>query len=375
MMAAEKIVLALSVVLALTGCSLLSSLDDLRGEGVEADAGTAGGAGGAGNGGRGGSGAQSGASSGSGGTLTAGGAGTSAGGAADCLPPADLAELETVQGNPEYPLISDGFLYFSTDAQVGRIPAEGGALEWLSDGSGNNEGIAIVGARLAWADRSRGEIREIDLADPSQAPRVLASAQPGVQEIVADEERFYWTMSAGIVKEAGLLVSPILYPSQDAFALALRAGELYWITIGGELFTGSTDGQAAPIELAAQPRDGGGAWDSVAIAVDDAHVYFTATAGSTPPSPEDGIWRVPHAGGRLERLGAAPGADGIALTESCVYWGGRDETGGKIWVRDKGLVSPAKHLSGLGYPRGLAVEGTGLFVTDSLTGMIARVEL
>ena len=343
---------------------------------------TSGGAGGSGGGaGAGGSAGASGGSAGSGGsggldasTGGGGGADASTGGSTGCPAPTSPTLLTTATPNPEYPVVSGGNVYFSTDLSIMRVPVAGGtAVPLHTDIAPTQiEGVAVAGTDLYWADQGRSELRHVDLNNNQFT--VVTSGQTGIQTVAADSTHVYWASDVGIRRRAGGGSNENLYASAGAYAIALGESDVFWVTLAGGVHRGpKSGGSSQPLTNKANPL--GGNWSAVSIALDATHVYFSVRTPTGTATPPDAVYRVPRAGGALEQVLVISGAEGIALSPTCVYMGHRG-VNGRIYVRPKNLTGGGiVNLGGFQYPRGLAISGGSLLIADSMAGTVQRATL
>lgn len=326
--------------------------------------------------------AASGGSAGSGGgsggldasTGGGGGADASTGGGTGCPAPTSPTLLTTAAPNPEYPVVSGGNVYFSTDLAIIRVPVAGGTAVPLHTDVAptQNEGVAVAGTDLYWADRGRGELRHLDLNNNQFS--VVTNNQPGIQTVAADGTHVYWALAGGIRRRASAGGgTENLFPSQDAYAIALGEAEVFWVTLAGSVYRGLKSGGAAQL-LATQTNPLGSDWVAASIALDATHVYFSLRTDVGTPSPPDAVYRVSRGNGALEPVLPISGAEGIALSPTCIYMGHRGANG-RVYVRSKSLSGSPANLGGFQYPRGLAISGGSLVIADSMGTAVHRATL
>lgn len=325
--------------------------------------------------------AGAGAMGGGAGVDAGGGSGT--GGVTGCAAPKSFTPLLAAVQAPEYPVRDGAHLYFSSPQAVARIPidADAGAQQeivYTGTGTSQVEGLAIHQNGLLLADRGLAKLIHVTLTSPF--PKADWASISGGQAILTDGAHFYIAAQPGIrripVAGGGL---ETVFDSPGAFALALAGSEVFWVTVGGDVLKGPKDSSTQQQKLASIPNTlpGFTLWKAASIAIDATDVYFTlrnepsdVPDGGTPP---DGVWRVSRTGGTPQVVLPSSAAEGVVLSESCVYWGSR-HVNGRIYVKAKSGGAPTS-LGGLNFPTGLVLDSGWLYFTDIGAGTVNRSSL
>ena len=223
-------------------------------------------------------------------------------------------------------LRSDGVdLYWTTFTQVFSVPLDGSALpRFLAGSVSPSIELVVGGGQVYWLDFGPDSINYALFRVPSQGGPVVEVVSPDALNppwsLAADQNRVYWSFLGGIASSPHGADAP--QPLADGLGLpdALLADgvNLYWIDDG--VFRIPVAG-GLPFKLAPADFTGG-------LAIDGGFVYFTTSGGA--------VRRVPIAGGAPEDLALGQDIDPalgvhVAVDAQAVYW-----------IAAEGLVRVAK---------------------------------
>lgn len=269
--------------------------------------------------------------------------------------PLVLATKESGLGNPFQIAYADGFLYWAERAEARRIrrmPAEGGAIETLSEEDDVTNALAAHGGTVVWSTLSRKTARdEVKIKPPNQPVVTLATKQKEPKAVAIDAHQVYWT-NCGLNKpryfrDGAVYRAPIgrgkkrfVIAKEQSFANALVIDDewLYWAT---------ATTMDEPFEYGGiwKRRKEGGEHVKIAywhwyeygyMALDATHVYWM-------PAIRPMLFRVPKEGGDEEQLmdledpEAPPQLNlvprGFIVDDRAIYWAVEDtqNAGGAIF--------------------------------------------
>jgi hypothetical protein len=368
--------LGVAVVLAACGGDEFGQSSASGGAAGSSVGGTAGQAGSGGGGGTGGTtaggGGSAGASGGSGGTAGQGG---SAGGApVSCAPTGGYWTVADAQTGATHPLLSGNLLYWAAGTDVRRNQKTGTPPGVVSfPGAGTEvRGFAVGGDHIYLADAGGDRVRVVTIS--TKAVQDVATNQPAANAIALDNNYVYWTSSSGIRRRTTQLTTGVenLFAQLDPYAIALNNGALYWVTLAGNVYSGSVTGGAAT--LLHQHHPASGSWGSVDLTIDAAagDLYWSYAAGATGDY-DGGVFRVPLDGSAVETIASnGPRAESVRVFGPCVYWISTEAGSAAIRARQKAGGTAEDVASTGGRLRGLAIDDTAIFWVDSQGGNVMK---
>ena len=206
-----------------------------------------------------------------------------------------------------------------------------------------------------------------DCASGVCQPITLAMEVEDAMALALDDGHVYWTTDGAgyvrrVAKDGGTVAT--LASGQDfAWTIAVDTTTAYWVTNendgGGGIHSAAEVGGA----LTALSTIGG-----VGVAVDTASVYWADGAMSGH------IWSVAHDGGGATALASnLPMPWRIALDATSVYW--TEPDAGRVRKVPLGGGDPTTLASGLQEPTAIAVDGADAYWTDAQSGSVSRVPI
>jgi hypothetical protein len=299
-----------------------------------------------------------------------------------------LTVLATGPGEPAYIVVRDGHLYWTSNADTGKVltmPTTGGTLVTLAT-SVSASHLAVDASNVYFTQ----QVDRVGIAG-QQAPVMsvpreggetrIVTASPWAFGVAVDGSDVYY---AGAVEgdssltQTALVRTPLgggspspLVSSLFLGDIAVGAGGVFWADISGTLYRWALDGTGTTKLASAPPSSGeylgigmGG------IAVSGATVYWGATETLTA---------TPAGGGDSITLASMPHtwiAD-VVTDDAFVYFTtvpddmsvGR----GTVMKVAHGGGEPVTLASGLSFPFGLAVDAAGVYVTDPVDGAVERI--
>ena len=256
-------------------------------------------------------------------------------------------------------VLSDNMLYFASHDGARSVGVQDANASTIVDGLEPMEGIAVDGVYVYMSSFDSGQI--FRAARIGGGPEVVANAQQP-WEIDVDDTHLYFTqftaatggvyrvpLDAGVIEPeqvvsgsrgSGLLVAPgrLVFTERNSLDGAITASiggvrsqftvvDSPWAVIGNDSFLFWTTGDATrSIERADVAGDGittlatvGG--QSQFLATDATHVYWTVE--------DDGIYRVPIAGGETEQIHAGTSPYAIAVDTQAIFF--NDKALGRLY--------------------------------------------
>ncbi|MFS8064887.1 MAG: hypothetical protein ACMG6S_00820 [Byssovorax sp.] len=260
--------------------------------------------------------------------------------------------LVTEQRNLRALTLADGWLHWTCQDKVARMPAEGGDVEVIADDPETPWDIIVHEGTVVWTTygdhisggcvkmKRAGEDRVITLAEQQKQPPSLA----------VDAQRVYWA-NHGVkrptyFKDGSVACAPwsgggrpdIIAKDQPlASSIAVDDAWIYWMTAT------TYDEPHVPGALWKRRKEGGeiiqlASWDWIeagTITLDATHVYWMSPIHAL-------LFRVRKEGGEPEQLMAAVPGNAVSpsslfVDERCVYWAARDSqrAGGAVFKMAK----------------------------------------
>jgi DNA-binding beta-propeller fold protein YncE len=294
------------------------------------------------------------------------GAGPDAGAAVDGGPrPTLLAEG---QGDPRALAVDGDHVYWvnTSSGEIMRVPRQGGRPEAIAQGQHTPWVLALDESHVYWGTFSAGALGGVLRAPKAGGPVQYLTVASGIQGLVVDIERVYFTDEAhlGLVSARKDGSSPQqLHHYHDQLFVAgalVSDGSLLYFPDGDRILRLVKSPGNAPVVL--------GDAESVpaGLALDGANVYW-ANQGTGE------LRKSPRQGGAPSTLATdQPGAAFVAVDASRVYWTNPDS--GRVLAVDK-TGGPIEILaSGQSSPQGLAVDDEAIYWASGFDGAIWRLE-
>ncbi|MEP7122105.1 MAG: hypothetical protein ABJE95_14395 [Byssovorax sp.] len=186
-------------------------------------------------------------------------------------------------------------------------------------------------------------------------PVVLASGLYFASRLALDAARVYWTSAAGDVSAlplAGGAIATLAAGQDDPFDLAVDAHGVYWTSVGANTVQSIPLAGGVPVLLAA-------AGNPLGIALRGDVVYFADSYDKL--SNDDHVRRVPLPAGPPSVVAATSGAHLVAVDDARVYW--TDTAGAAVWSAPPGGGAPTLLASGIVDATEIEVDEAAAYVT------------
>lgn len=326
------------------------------------------GAGGTG-GGTGGTGGGTGGSGGAGGAGGTGGTGCVAQGTKPA--PAGGEQVLAITGDvqPEYPVVDNGFVYWTTNLTLWRVDVNGTCLQNLATvSSGQLEGIAIDGGYVYVANTNASTIFRVPVAGGPVTPLVTNQA---AQTVAVDATHLYWALpGAGIgriPKGGGAMEIVATTGAGQAFAIAVDSTYVFAATRVGTLIRvpKGVSQPATQIDQAGGPVTNG---NPVYLTLHEDRVFWTHLL-----SAGGGAVRSVHKDGQGPVALPATYPEGVATDGTSAYWANGTSGTGTISKANASLTTPINLATGQDRPRGVAIDSTHVYWTNFGDRTVRRI--
>ena len=201
--------------------------------------------------------------------------------------------------------------------EIQRVPVVGGEAELLYDAAQSVRGLTAVGEELYWAEYHRGDV--VSMSVTGGPPTLLSSTGGGPRTLtlIEGEPHLYVGLydidqvvripsqggSAEVLSTGELGVSGMTSDATTVVWVNMKAGQVRKLDKATLQVSTIAEGQAEPVDVALQGE----------------HVYWTNWS-----SQQNGISRVPLAGGSVESVASAIAALGIGSDGVHLYWTAKD---------------------------------------------------
>ena len=238
-------------------------------------------------------------------------------------------------------IVGGGFVYWTTEKTINRVPVTGGTPMKLLDHSDKNTflGWLVLDGPTLYFTEVGGGVEKMP-ADGSAAPTVVTPANSPWQIALADGYLYYFDAGPGHLAKAAVTGGPetVLVEGISPTEIAIANGNLFFVNPA----TNSFDVHLLRVPLTAQVPDGGAPADpdagtvpagAVSLAVTDNYDTYGVAVDSTNVywDEKNRAMAIPQAGGTpvaLDQLPDSPGDFGIPDT---TYVGSVTVGGGHVY--------------------------------------------
>jgi sugar lactone lactonase YvrE len=239
------------------------------------------------------------------------------------------------------------------------VLAEGLALQGpLALRAGTLYAAALTPRALVVIDAATGAMK--DLGDVGMS----------AYDVATDADGIYWVDQARLVMSTPDGAQTVLVDAIAAQRISVDAKYVYFTTSGSDLQHPNAVERVA--KSGSRPEVLATIVAPLGIAVDETGIYFGDRNNATNLGI---IYRLPLNGGTPATLATEQGfPSALALTPSSVYWLDEWPPDVKLYAKSGGAPVPLYSAeAGKSTPKGIALDATSLYFTDSDTGNVMKV--